>query len=75
MVSSNNKNAKKKKKIQESPLWLSGLRIQHSIHEDSGSIPGLDQGSGIAMAVVWACNCSSNLTLSLGNFYMLQVRP
>ena len=25
----------------EFPLWLSGLRIQHSVHEDAGSIPGL----------------------------------
>ena len=24
-------------------LWLSSLRIQHSIHEDAGSIPGLAQ--------------------------------
>ena len=25
----------------EFPLWLSGLRIQHNIHEDVGLIPGL----------------------------------
>ena len=28
---------------KEVPLWLSGLRIQHSVHEDEGSIPGLAQ--------------------------------
>ena len=27
--------------IQELPLWFSGLRTQHGIHEDAGSIPGL----------------------------------
>ena len=25
------------------PLWLSGLRIRHSAHEDAGSKPGLAQ--------------------------------
>ena len=25
------------------PLWLSGLRTRHSIHEDVGLILGLDQ--------------------------------
>ena len=29
--------------ISESPLWLSGLRTQHSVHENAGSIPGLAQ--------------------------------
>ena len=24
-------------------LWLSGLRTQHSVHEDTGLIPGLTQ--------------------------------
>ena len=28
----------------EFPSWLSGLRPQHSVHEDVGSIPGLTQG-------------------------------
>ena len=28
---------------QESPLWLSGLRMPLSVHEDGGSIPGLAQ--------------------------------
>ena len=27
----------------EFPLWLSRLSTQHSVHEDAGSIPGLDQ--------------------------------
>ena len=27
----------------EFPLWLSGLRTQHSIYEDASSIPGLTQ--------------------------------
>ena len=29
--------------IMEFPLWLRGLRHQHSVHEDAGSIPGLAQ--------------------------------
>ena len=28
----------------EFPLWLSGLRTQHNLHEDAGLIPGLAQG-------------------------------
>ena len=28
---------------QPFPLWLSGLRTRHSVHEDVGSIPGLAQ--------------------------------
>ena len=28
-----------KKFTWEFPLWLSGLRIQHHVHEDMGSIP------------------------------------
>ena len=31
------------KRKLEFPLWLSGLRIQHSVHEDAGLIPGLAQ--------------------------------
>ena len=27
----------------EFPLWLSGSKNQHSVHEDAGSIPGLSQ--------------------------------
>ena len=27
----------------ELPLWLSGLRTRHSVHEDVGSVPGLAQ--------------------------------
>ena len=30
-------------KFLEFPLWLSGLRTQHSVRKDSGSIPGLTQ--------------------------------
>ena len=29
---------------EELLLWLSGLRTQHSVCEDSGLIPGLTQG-------------------------------
>ena len=32
-----------KKAGNEFTLWLSGLRTQHSLHEDVGSIPGLIQ--------------------------------
>ena len=31
------------KGVWEVLLWLSGLRTQHGIHEDMGSIPGLAQ--------------------------------
>ena len=31
------------KKEWEFPLWLSGLRTQHSVYEDVSSIPGLTQ--------------------------------
>ena len=27
----------------EFPLWLTGLRTRHTVHEDVGSIPGLAQ--------------------------------
>ena len=39
------KKEKKKKKvcIREFLLWLSGLRTQHCLCEDAGSIPGLTQ--------------------------------
>ena len=30
-------------KTPEFPLWLSGLRTRHGVHEDAGSIPGLAQ--------------------------------
>ena len=41
-------------------MWLSGLRVGHSVHEDAGLIPGLAQwvrsqmwrGPGIDVAVV-----------------------
>ena len=29
--------------LREFPLWLSGLRTQHSLHEDVGLVPGLAQ--------------------------------
>ena len=31
------------KKIQESLLWLSGLRSRHNVRENASSIPGLSQ--------------------------------
>ena len=31
------------KAVMEFSLWLSGLRTQHSVHEDVGSIAGLNQ--------------------------------
>lgn len=31
------------RKLEEFPLWLSGLRTQHSDREDAGSIPGFAQ--------------------------------
>ena len=37
------KGQKEKEKKREFPLWLSGLRTQHSAYEDAGSIPGLAQ--------------------------------
>ena len=33
-----------KKRAEEFPLWLRGLRTQHSVCEDSGSIPGFAHG-------------------------------
>ena len=38
------KSLKKKKKILEFPLQLSGLRTQNAVYEYVGSIPGLAQG-------------------------------
>lgn len=32
-----------KKLSSEFPKWLSGLRTQHTLHDDTGSIPGLHQ--------------------------------
>ena len=34
---------KKLKEEEELLLWLRGLRTQHSVHEDAGSLPGLTQ--------------------------------
>ena len=54
----------------ELPLWLSGLRIQHSVCEDVGSIPGLAQWvEGLVLLWLWhrqAASCSSDLTPNLG---------
>ena len=36
-------NHDKNSKNREFPLWLSRLRIRHSVHEDVGSIPGFAQ--------------------------------
>ena len=70
-------------------LWLSGLRSQHSLHEDVGLIPSLTQvwcchklgcrsqiglGSLIAVALATTSSCISDLTLSPGNFHMPQVQ-
>ena len=64
------------------PIVVQWVKNQASIHEDGGLIPDLAQGvkdqallqaaiwlrSGIAVAVVWAGSCSSNLPPSLGTF-------
>ena len=31
------------KLFREFPVWLSGLRTQHCLHENAGSIPGLTE--------------------------------
>ena len=38
-VDKKKKNKKKTKKTLGIPVWLSGLKTQHSVHEDAGSIP------------------------------------
>ena len=65
----------------EFPLWLSGLRTQHSLHENAGLIPGLTQwvkNPALPQAVAWVtdvawiwwcCGCGTGLgctTPSLG---------
>ena len=35
------KRKKMERELEEFPLWLDGLRIQHSVLEDAGLIPGL----------------------------------
>ena len=47
---------------QEFLLWLSGLRSQHSIREDAGSIPGLPQWDGAASHGI-GHRCGSDLVL------------
>ena len=45
----------------EFPLWLSGLRTQHSVCEDVGSTPGLTQwGKDPVLLWLW---CGSQLQL------------
>ena len=41
--------------VEEFPLWLSGLRTQHSVHRDVGLVPGLaqwDKDLGLPQALV-----------------------
>ena len=66
--------------LEDVPIVAQQKRIQLSIHRDLGSICGLVRWikdpvlpwavvqvrSGVAVAVVWACSCGSNLTRSVG---------
>ena len=45
------------------PLWLSGLKTQHSVREDGGSIPGLAKDPALLQSLDVGCRCSWNLVL------------
>ena len=55
-----------KEDAQKFPLWLSGLRTQHSVREDVGSIPSLTQWVKdlVLPQAAWVqccCGCSRGL--------------
>ena len=77
-----------KKSVDEFPLWLSRLRIEHGVREEAGSLPGLVDiwhfykrwsrlqtrlRSRVAESVAWAGSCNSHWTLAW-NFHVPQVR-
>ena len=51
---------------QEIPLWLNGLKIQHSLGENAGLISGrsVGGGAGVAVAVLWALAVALTLPLT-----------
>ena len=62
------KTKRKKIPVWEFPLWLSGLRPQHGLCEDAGSIPRLpqwvkDPTLPQAAAQIW-CGCGCGIGLS-----------
>ena len=53
-----------KKKKKEFPLWLRGLRSQHSVGEDPSSIAGLTQWDGLRIQC--CCDLQHSLQMQLG---------